>query len=129
MHTANLASSGFGPVNYLEMLKEFGVKYQPDLILLNYFVGNDLMDTHFTLNRTNPPPQHLKALLKQCYLGRYLLEVRARLYQQKRIKTAQRDMEKTLPADARPLNPFVNELVREYGGVKKGLRAQGMLNP
>jgi len=41
----NLAVFGTGPLDYLNRLRAKGLRYQPNLIIVNYFVGNDLTDT------------------------------------------------------------------------------------
>ncbi len=35
---------GIGPQEYLSVLKNYGVKYDPDVVLVNFFVGNDIFD-------------------------------------------------------------------------------------
>jgi len=35
---------GTGPQEYLSVLKDFGMKYEPDVVLVNFFVGNDIYD-------------------------------------------------------------------------------------
>src|SRR5262245_5198753 len=39
----NLGQVGYQPEEYLSLLKSHGLAYQPDMVLVNFFVGNDLM--------------------------------------------------------------------------------------
>ncbi|HEY6084548.1 MAG TPA: SGNH/GDSL hydrolase family protein [Nitrospira sp.] len=39
----NLGMIGYQPEDYLSLLKSHGLSYHPDLILVNFFVGNDFM--------------------------------------------------------------------------------------
>src|SRR5262249_7862158 len=38
----NLGASGWGPNQYLEVLKKYGLKYKPRYVLFSFFEGNDL---------------------------------------------------------------------------------------
>jgi hypothetical protein len=40
----NTATSGSGPLRYLENLRAEGPRYRPDVVLVSYYVGNDLLD-------------------------------------------------------------------------------------
>jgi lysophospholipase L1-like esterase len=44
----NLGVGGFQPDEYLSVLKAMGIQYSPDLVLMNFYVGNDF----------EPSPQH-----------------------------------------------------------------------
>ena len=39
----NLGGSGFQPDEYLSVLKWQGLQYRPDLVLLNFYIGNDFL--------------------------------------------------------------------------------------
>lgn len=56
----NLAQFGTGPVDYLNRFKYIGVNYHPNVVILNYFVGNDLTDT---MSRKDSPL--VKRVLRQ----------------------------------------------------------------
>lgn len=45
IETLNLAWSGYGPVDSLRALSRHGQRFKPDLVVLGYYVGNDLTDT------------------------------------------------------------------------------------
>jgi PAS domain S-box-containing protein len=40
----NLAKSGYGPFQYLEVLKRFGLKYKPRYVIFAFYEGNDIID-------------------------------------------------------------------------------------
>jgi hypothetical protein len=40
----NTAAGGFGPYEYLDQMRTFSAQYQPNLVLLFYYAGNDLTD-------------------------------------------------------------------------------------
>ena len=48
--TLNLAVEGLGPMEYLAELKAFGLRYKPDIILLGYYVGNDLTNVGYKMD-------------------------------------------------------------------------------
>jgi hypothetical protein len=52
----NLAVSGTGPEHYLDVLKEFGGAVEPDLTVVFYFAGNDLINVirHTPYRATGP---------------------------------------------------------------------------
>jgi len=39
----NLGLVGYQPEDYLSLLESHGLAYQPDLVLINFYIGNDLM--------------------------------------------------------------------------------------
>ena len=41
----NMGIPGTGPRQYVQLLKDEGFQYQPDIILVNFFVGNDFLDS------------------------------------------------------------------------------------
>lgn len=50
----NEADYGIGPPGYLAHLKKVAPRLEPDLVLLFYFVGNDLTDVQYHLARFQP---------------------------------------------------------------------------
>lgn len=44
MTVMNLGKSGYGPFQYLEVLKRFGLKYKPKYVLLAFYEGNDIRE-------------------------------------------------------------------------------------
>ena len=53
----NTAAGGRGPSDYLNLLRRHGPRFRPDLILLSYYVGNDL--TNFQYRTTPKEPSKL----------------------------------------------------------------------
>ncbi len=41
---ANLGVGGYGPIQYLEVLKRYGIKKHPEYALFSFFEGNDIQD-------------------------------------------------------------------------------------
>jgi hypothetical protein len=56
--TFNMGLSGFGTGREYLMLREYGLRYQPDLVLL-FFVGNDLLNNSVRLEGTPYVPYPL----------------------------------------------------------------------
>jgi hypothetical protein len=53
--TLNMGVGGYGTVAELNMLQREGIKYEPDLVLLMLFVGNDIEDALRELRRSKAP--------------------------------------------------------------------------
>lgn len=112
--TLNLAGPGYGPHDYLLMLKLYGGKFQPDLVILNYFVGNDLNAALYRHARCDSPAQKLKELLNRSYLGPMLIKARAQMYWQKQLSEA-RDRAAREGDDLQgTASPFLLELGRAH---------------
>lgn len=50
----NLGVSGFGTAQEYLTLKHYGLKYQPDFVILAFFIGNDISDNSLTLRKGRP---------------------------------------------------------------------------
>jgi PAS domain S-box-containing protein len=74
---ANLGKSGYGPPQYLEVLKRYGVKYQPKYAVLAFFEGNDVQDTkaYFSWKKgqTENLPHFPYRMAQLSFAERYLL--------------------------------------------------------
>ena len=70
----NAAESGMGPAEYLATLRAVAPRFRPDLVLLFYYVGNDLTNVQY--REAEGPGAGLKSRLKpfldQFYLYHYL---------------------------------------------------------
>jgi hypothetical protein len=44
--TFNLSRSWYGPHQYLELLKRYGLALRPKVVLLGFYAGNDIVDIH-----------------------------------------------------------------------------------
>ncbi len=77
----NTATPGTGPVQYLESLRREGARYRPKVVLLSYYVGNDLADVGCEGNlderllATRSPPAW-----KRIYTAQYVREVLRRVF-------------------------------------------------
>ena len=80
----NTATAGTGPLEYFENLRREGPRYRPDVVLLSYYVGNDLIDVgcrgrldERLLSMRSPPAwqriyavQYLRERLRAMFPGR-----------------------------------------------------------
>lgn len=55
--TINMGVGGYGPVAELNMLRQEGTRYDPDLVLLMLFVGNDIADATRELRLQEHPEE------------------------------------------------------------------------
>lgn len=83
----NTATPGTGPLQYLESLRREGARYGPNVVLLSYYVGNDLadvgcgsdLDERLLATRSMPAwktiysVQYLRELLRRLFPGRVIL--------------------------------------------------------
>ncbi len=60
----NLASSGMGPVEYLWELQAYGAAFDPDVVLLSYYIGNDLTDVQYKLPALLAQDSGIKAQMR-----------------------------------------------------------------
>lgn len=91
----NLAVSGTGPFEYLAELENEGVAFEPDVVLLSYYVGNDLTDVQHN-PRFPPGSDHGEArgiaintassrpFLRELYLYHYIVP-RIQLFRARRF--------------------------------------------
>jgi len=75
----NLGEVGFGPQDELKVLKQFGLKKQPQWVILAYFEGNDLYDAG-SYEQASP------FILFR--FGRYILNQSVNAWHEKRLGTA-----------------------------------------
>ena len=77
----NLARDGMGPFDYLNAWETKGKSLAPDMVILSYFVGNDLTgvqyfdDTQKNSKRLLEKKSRIKSLLQKSYLYRYLKQM------------------------------------------------------
>lgn len=77
----NTATPGTGPVQYLDDLRREGARYRPDVVLLSYYVGNDMADVGCVndleerLRGTPSPPAWMRT-----YTMQYVREVLQRTF-------------------------------------------------
>ena len=110
----NLARPGASPIYHLEKLKEFGEVFGPDVILLNYYVGNDLTDARRYLNRgrgTKSLKDRIRSSLTKLYVFHVWIEVKTNYANRRRLARVEESLDKEAGARAEILNPFLYELV------------------
>lgn len=88
----NLAGSGYGPLTYAEMLERFAAEYRPNVILLNYYVGNDLTDSARAVS-IGRSAAAMKAVARRSYFGELLFQIRARLYHGRQLARATKELQ------------------------------------
>ncbi len=54
----NFASSGAGPSQYLKVLETLGLSYEPDMVVLWLYLGNDIRNSHRELQPSHTMPFH-----------------------------------------------------------------------
>jgi len=104
----NAARSGMGPEHYLRQAHLYTPDFSPDLILLNYFVGNDITDTIY-FSQTGPK-QKIKSYLSAFFLGHVLIERVGRLQTLLRIKGVKMTVDEEKMSTV--LNPLLWETAR-----------------
>lgn len=60
LHILNLGIPGVGPADYLSVLVHEGLQYQPELVLLTLFIGDDIL-------QSPPQPWHKKLHVSRLY--------------------------------------------------------------
>lgn len=113
----SLAVQGYGPADELDSLRLFArdnPDYRPDLVLVNYFVGNDLTDTLFRLRGGLPKVGLLRYRGGEWLQRSYLLRFLGGWWEERRINADARRIRRTrmllappLPAAKQALNPYL----------------------
>ena len=71
----NAAGGGMGPDNYWEQMKTYAPRFRPQLVLVSYYVGNDLTNIQYRTPSRSPLKRFLKPIFLKFYLYHYVLEV------------------------------------------------------
>lgn len=111
----NTAQAGTGPLAYWDAAQTLAATYMPNVILLNYYVGNDLTDTVHTVKSTRGLKGIIKSAMKWFALGHVLLDVRARWMTRQRLRALQAEIPTSGSAQEsshKPLNPFLWEMAK-----------------
>lgn len=113
----NLAVPGYGPPEYLETLEwyeSYAPDFHPNLVIVNYYVGNDLHDTMARLRGDQTRVELLYGfgsnLLQRSYLIQKLRELRRTLEQRRHLGTIQQKLTEETPAKKEALNPYLADL-------------------
>ena len=70
----NTSEGGFGPLDYLTALRSYGPSYRPDLVLLFYYVGNDLTSIQYRSDTWLWFKRYLKPWLMRSRLYYFFVE-------------------------------------------------------
>ena len=76
LRTANLGTAWYGPFQYLEAFKRYGVERQPKYAVLSFFEGNDLKDIREYVHWAKGGDYYHFNLSSKGALGRYRLALR-----------------------------------------------------
>ena len=115
----NTAFGGSGPREYLESLGTYGKKFGPGVILLSYYVGNDLTNVQYEKEREmrHPLKRFLKSYLDQFYLYKLSDDIRDRWFlcglRSRMTEDFKSDPELAGAAGQHQVNPFLFDLGRE----------------
>ena len=104
----NLSIAGTGPRYYSRLFEDYGALSRPELVIVNYYVGNDLTDTEF-----RPAPTGIRAWLKKVglkfYLGHYMEAFKNTRDIRRRVSAIERVLDTEMP-ELEPVNLFLIEL-------------------
>jgi hypothetical protein len=103
----NLAVSGSGPLDYRERLEMCGRRLKPQLVVVNYYVGNDPSDTSNTLGRRTVSRDYLRRAMKATYLGTLVLDIRAGWVEAQKLRALERQQGRPRVDGREILNPFL----------------------
>jgi lysophospholipase L1-like esterase len=105
----NLATPGTGTLNQLDRYRKYGVSLQPRLVVVNYYVGNDVTDTIATSQSDTPWKPLVRTLSSASYFANVLIELRQAFHTRARLADINTE---TLPEAHRPINPFLADVAR-----------------
>lgn len=111
--TLNLAGGGYGPRNYLYQLRTYGLDYSPRIILLNYYVGNDLSDTMYDRQARVPLKRWASEWLRRSYFLGFVLDTRGLRIELARLREAEQKLKQATVA-TKPFNPLLFELAKAH---------------
>lgn len=115
----NLGEGGLGPVDYLIEMQARGVRFRPDIVLLSYYVGNDLSNVQYR-NGTgwkDRMREFLRPFLARLYIYKFYQDKTAHLFAHLSFKFHRRQESVTRPEEVRVkgnelINPWYYELSR-----------------
>jgi len=71
----SLGNTGYGPVQYEQLLKTYGLKYDPDLIIISYFAGNDITDVKNPYVKESKIKYAIKNFARKIYVFNYVIKL------------------------------------------------------
>ena len=112
----NQAVPGDGPELYLQRTERYIGDYKPNIIIVNYYVGNDLTDTLYKLNQPQKWYRKLEPKLEFSYLFWYVREQLNGLITQNRLRwLVQNPTLPTLPEQIKTIrNPTLYAVAQKY---------------
>lgn len=113
----NLAVGGSGPADYLDQFTRYGVKYAPKLVILNYYVGNDVTDTTSRARRSDPSRTAIRKVLERSYLGNTVLELRGAMTRWWRVTRIRKEMREYVMPQTLQINDSHHPFYRRVGFV------------
>jgi len=114
MDTVNLAKMGEGPSYYLDRLALYGDMVRPQLVMVNYFAGNDLTDTLYEMTLKGRSRQLVKRLMARSYAANVLIGLAHGVDLRRRLAEIESSPEYRRPGLERLTNPFMLEVRREH---------------
>jgi hypothetical protein len=114
MDTVNLAKMGEGPSYYLDRLTLYGELVHPQLVMVNYFAGNDLTDTMYEMTLKGRGRRLVKHLMARSYAANQLIGLVHGVDLRRRLADIEASPEYRRPGLERLANPFLLEVRREH---------------
>jgi acetyltransferase AlgX (SGNH hydrolase-like protein) len=114
MDAINLAKMGEGPSYYLDRLALYGEIIRPQLVMVNYFAGNDLTDTLYELTPRGRRKQLIKRLMARSYSANQLVGLVQGFSLRRRLAHIEASPEYRRPGLEKLTNPFMLEISREH---------------
>ena len=117
----NLGEGGLGPVDYLIEMQARGVRYRPGIVLLSYYVGNDLSNVQYR-NGTGLRDrlrEFLRPFLARLYIYKFYQDKTAHLFAHLSFKFHRRQRGEASLSEVRArekglINPWYYELSRKH---------------
>ena len=114
----NLAMSGMGPVEYLWELQAYGRAFGPNIVILSYYIGNDLTDVQYKgealVSQDTGVKARLRPIIRSLHIYHFFKEKREALRMRRldvELIRAHGVDEKWIElASQREINPFLLEL-------------------
>jgi len=114
MEAINLAKMGEGPSYYLDRLELYGRMIRPQLVMVNYFAGNDLTDTLYELTPQGRRKQLAKRVMARSYAAHQLIGLVHGISLRRRLAHIEAGAEYGRPGLEKLTNPFMFEVSREH---------------
>jgi len=114
MDAINLAKMGEGPSYYLDRLELYGEMIRPQLVMVNYFAGNDLTDTLYELTPYGRRKRLVKRVMARSFSANQLIGLVHGFSLRRRLAHIEASAEYGRPGLEKLTNPFMFEVSREH---------------